>query len=105
MFIKRFPPRRADTPSPNEGPVSPTSGRDCRARCFSERSTSPLFYKDHFTSISRPSCRLTSARRRLDELPVTSHYEGAFESLRSGKGPVSATGWAWVGGPADERDV
>src|SRR5690625_1397461 len=88
------------TTCPNEGPVSPTSGRDCRARCFSERSTSPLFYKDHFTSISRLRSLLPSARRRLDELPGPSHREGASESLRSGKGPVAAAGLAGCARPA-----
>src|SRR5690625_6142570 len=90
---------------PNEGPGSPTRGRRCRARCFSERSTSPLFYKDHFTSISRLRSLLPSARRRLDELPGPSHREGASESLRSGKGPVSAAGRAGGGGATAEPDA
>src|SRR5690625_5669775 len=63
------------------------------------------FYKDHFISISRLRSLLPSARRRLDELPGPSHCEGASESLRSGKGPVSAAGRAGCGGATPEPDV
>src|SRR5690625_7957490 len=60
------------------------------------------------TPISFPFSRLRSllpsARRRLDELPGPSHREGASESLRSGKGPVSAAGRAGCGGATPEPD-
>src|SRR5690625_725738 len=69
------------------------------------RGAEPDFNKNpNFISISRLRSLLPSARRRLDELPGPSHCEGASESLRSGKGPVSAAGRAGCGGATPEPD-
>src|SRR5690625_2026247 len=84
--------------------VTPTSWTYSRAPFFPYPTLFRPFYKDHFTSISRLRSLLPSARRRLDELPGPSHREGASESLRSGKGPVSAAGRAGCGGATPEPD-